>query len=457
MKGDFSRNTFSPKKNYHAVLMQQGRVLLDADWNEMVDIANHRHSLTMRNLVGEHGGLGTGFKVTFVDETPIFNPGAGADKDKSIPDLYLNPGQYYAGGFSCGLDEPILFEYQPYFPGAADHKKDVLADADVHLWLLYLEVWERHLTVIEDPELAEPALGGADTTTRTQMVWQVKMLPIENPPENQPSVSELPEWQRLTRTRKFPVRMNQGYASENELFRIEIHAGNEAGEGEDNPYASPQELKPATWKWSRDNGTIAFPLLGIRQVENSQGIKDNHSLELSLAVDQRMQEQLRKGDCVELDCDDWVLDGRSGWLGCITQVEAPDEDGRQRLMITVSNPVTKSEGLGPLRDADKHPLVRRWDQQPNRGENEEGGFSLLQVDSTRPIDRSNLEITIPTGQPPLYPGDWLDLSGIMEEGIWLLGQVRAVDSDGEFKKIQLACYFQLFFKCIPGNPDPHGG
>ena len=34
MKGDFSRDTFDSKKHYSRVLMQQGRVQTDADWNE---------------------------------------------------------------------------------------------------------------------------------------------------------------------------------------------------------------------------------------------------------------------------------------------------------------------------------------------------------------------------------------------------------------------------------------
>jgi len=39
MKGDFSRNTFRPGSHYSGVLMQQGRVLLDSDWNEQVAIS----------------------------------------------------------------------------------------------------------------------------------------------------------------------------------------------------------------------------------------------------------------------------------------------------------------------------------------------------------------------------------------------------------------------------------
>ena len=38
MKADFTRLTFKPEKHYSSVRMQQGRVQLDADWNEQADI-----------------------------------------------------------------------------------------------------------------------------------------------------------------------------------------------------------------------------------------------------------------------------------------------------------------------------------------------------------------------------------------------------------------------------------
>jgi uncharacterized membrane protein len=41
MKGDFSRSTFDPANNFTSVRMQQGRMQLDADWNEQMDILLH--------------------------------------------------------------------------------------------------------------------------------------------------------------------------------------------------------------------------------------------------------------------------------------------------------------------------------------------------------------------------------------------------------------------------------
>ena len=44
MKNDSSRNTFDARKRFSSVRMQQGRVQVDADWNEECDIITHRVS-----------------------------------------------------------------------------------------------------------------------------------------------------------------------------------------------------------------------------------------------------------------------------------------------------------------------------------------------------------------------------------------------------------------------------
>ena len=42
MTGDYTRFSFDPRKRYSGVLMQQGRVQLDSDWNEEIDILRRR-------------------------------------------------------------------------------------------------------------------------------------------------------------------------------------------------------------------------------------------------------------------------------------------------------------------------------------------------------------------------------------------------------------------------------
>ena len=56
MKNDITRDTFSPLKHFSRVLMQQGRVQLDADWNEQGAIAARREETTTEDLVGHCGG-----------------------------------------------------------------------------------------------------------------------------------------------------------------------------------------------------------------------------------------------------------------------------------------------------------------------------------------------------------------------------------------------------------------
>ena len=87
MKGDFSRDTFAPRKHYSSVLMQQGRVQVDADWNEQQRINLHRSGTVARDLIGPSGGRigGAGF-------------GIGVEQGTK---LSIGPGKYYVQGILC--------------------------------------------------------------------------------------------------------------------------------------------------------------------------------------------------------------------------------------------------------------------------------------------------------------------------------------------------------------------
>jgi len=64
-RGDFSRDSFDPIKRFSRVLMQQGRVQLDSDWNEQTDILLHYLRSLAADLIGPHGGSGQpGFALT---------------------------------------------------------------------------------------------------------------------------------------------------------------------------------------------------------------------------------------------------------------------------------------------------------------------------------------------------------------------------------------------------------
>src|ERR1041385_4401935 len=50
--GDYSRIGFDPAKSFVGVLMQQGRVQLDADWNEQVEISERRFRVQAIDIMG---------------------------------------------------------------------------------------------------------------------------------------------------------------------------------------------------------------------------------------------------------------------------------------------------------------------------------------------------------------------------------------------------------------------
>src|SRR5436305_9573297 len=95
MKGDFSRLTFNRRKHYSGVLMQQGRVQTDADWNEQLEIQQHRAETEARDVIGACGvpKEGGGFGVQ-----PLNSASAG------VSDLSVSAGRIYVDGLLCELE-----------------------------------------------------------------------------------------------------------------------------------------------------------------------------------------------------------------------------------------------------------------------------------------------------------------------------------------------------------------
>jgi len=328
MKGDFSRFTFQSAKHYSGVRLQQGRVQLDADWNEQVDIQAHRGETTTRDVLGPCSGpfQEAGFAIT------ITNNGNN---------LIIGPGRYYVNGILCVNDGPVLFTAQPDLPGEPLPTED-------GTYLAYLDMWQRHLTALEDPGIREVALGGPDTATRTKTLCQVKMEAVD---ENAICSQFGPDWKPISTqsTGQLKARAKPGGPSEgpcivpagagfrrleNQLYRVEIHTPGQAG--------------TASFKWSRDNGVIMARLSKIngKELTVSTPVKD---AVLGFAA----------GHWVELSDEGRTLRCEPGFLVQLTSVAGDT--------LTVKdwpngNPLTLKDDLGAL------PTVRRWDSESPTGE-----------------------------------------------------------------------------------------
>jgi Family of unknown function (DUF6519) len=97
MKADLTRRTFDPLKHFTRVLMQQGRVQLDADWNEQSAELLHYLRALAADLIGPHGGPDdgsgkTGFAISAFTTKP------------DPPDFIIGAGHYYVDGILCEAD-----------------------------------------------------------------------------------------------------------------------------------------------------------------------------------------------------------------------------------------------------------------------------------------------------------------------------------------------------------------
>jgi hypothetical protein len=358
MSGDYSRQRFGPLKDYSEVLMQQGRVQLDADWNELVDLVDRR----IRAETVDTIGLATvpkqtpdGFKIEITGDGPAIGPG------RIYVDGLLaeNHGKPRAATPQFDFDtvlaevrsgDPLPYGEQPYLPNAAN-VAPFPTTGGPHL--VYLDVWPREVTYLEDPDLVEKAVG-VDTTTRSQTAWQVRVLPdigasaTCSTPDN-----ELHGWPDLVRpsagrltTAAAGVPQDDdpcltppggGFRGlENRLYRVEIHD------------AGPQGT--ATFKWSRDNASVATEVTAI---------PDLHKLVVA-RVGRDALLRFSAGDWIEIT-DDWrELAGEPGVMAHVQDVN----DATRTITLAGGLPAgmfaTNAQGET---DPARHTRIRRWDQR----------------------------------------------------------------------------------------------
>ncbi|BAZ11845.1 hypothetical protein NIES4071_36710 [Calothrix sp. NIES-4071] len=366
-RGDFTRNSFDPQKNFLRVLMQQGKVQVDADWNEQVAILLHYLQTLARDLIGSHGGPveRSGFKITFDTQEDV--------KNSTILDFQISTGNYYVNGILCqnykidenGYELPYIRYYQqPNYPFNQDELPDLP-------FLVFLDVWERHITYIEDEEIREVALGGADTATRSQVIWQVKVEKLDEVT----SCADikwndfLEKWQPKNRgllaakaketteqTEACLIKPDARYrGKENQLYRVEIHAG-----GTEKP----------TFKWSRENSSVIFPI----DVDSNITITDTKTTVKLKHWWRNKRFCLAVGDWVEIVDDYSVLNQVVEPLWKVEKIEPGDF-----LVTLASSDSSRSTSL----DIRKHPLLRRWEQK------EKSGLKL--INGAIPIDEATTD------------------------------------------------------------------
>ncbi len=253
MKGDFSKLNFSDRNNnFNSVLHQQGRVLLDSDWNAQTQILNDWQTNAGQDIIG-----------VGIAAVPAENPDAfkviqaEVTSSSDRVELQIQPGRIWADGFLINLEgtDPLTRQatyLQPPIqnpPGTVDAIAEGVRDAVI------LEVWQEAFNGFQKPEtLIEPALGGPDTTEREQiaMAWRLYRLADDENCDNIRAQLQ-DKWEqkgKLTVSLEEPTVTNGdcpvvaagGYTGfEHYLYRVEIAQTTSA---------TPQ------FKWSQFNGGL---------------------------------------------------------------------------------------------------------------------------------------------------------------------------------------------------------
>lgn len=424
MKGDFTRSTFRKEKHYRKVNMQQGRVQMDADWNEQNDIQFHYEKTFLKDMIGKSGTLASNpgfqilgnysfewakigspsdpgfdgaavtglkeflknnFELFWIKESTTFSrdgsdkisiAGAGhsviierngtkatlAVDGQSLYEFIImgggttvysrgfvvGPGNYYIDGILCENEYPVEYTRQKDLP------KETLPQASKYL--VYLDVWERHITYLDDRYIQEQALGDVDTATRTKVSWQVKLLDAREFDGNRCDVwtalGKIKATTGMMQARAKPSQESTdrcslyetaGYTRlENQLYTVVVHES-----GALTPTAG--QLK-ATFKWSRDNGIVVSKIVEFRSGENK------------IIIQKRGKDSLldfQKDGWVEVTDDVHDLKGLPGSFVKVKNVEDTALEFDPATLVGEAI----SEANYPL---SFNPKIRRWESKDDK-------------------------------------------------------------------------------------------
>ncbi|MGO9794431.1 MAG: DUF6519 domain-containing protein [Solirubrobacteraceae bacterium] len=376
MYGNFSRVLDDMSGSYSAVLAQQGRFVLDADVNAQTSIVLDYMRGLATDLIGPFAGPmeGCGFAVKRVR--------ARGERHS----VRLGSGHYYVYGLRCELPTAYWSADEELHLGESDEPR-----------LIALLVWEQAVGAIQEPGIVDPGLGAESpaTTRRRQVRWRpivVARRPdvdialalvdatldretetetetaaaaaADVPPtasaDSGASLEDVEDVDAIIRAiddcnmdlSRRPTLAAQARSSaepdpgpstaptvrgyrgvENHLYRVEVHRGGGAD--------------TATFKWSRDNGSAEFGLEGLE--EHEDGMRT-----ATLACVPDASQTLEIGDWVEYVDDAWAPTGHAPALMQVAEV-----------WLSMRRLTLRDADRRPRQfDRSRHPLLRRWDQDP---------------------------------------------------------------------------------------------
>ncbi|WP_428339393.1 DUF6519 domain-containing protein [Mycobacterium sp.] len=167
---DVAKLSYDPARQYQGLVKLQGRVALEADDNEQRLIDHEERRKELIDIIGPAGTPDNGYALT-----------------ASGTDITVGIGTMYVGGLRVELDQPITLAHQPDWLDQPPLAAPVPGHA-----VLMLE--ETDVSAVEDPALAEVALGGPDSAARTRLLQRITVLPTQSSDCGQALIDDESGW-----------------------------------------------------------------------------------------------------------------------------------------------------------------------------------------------------------------------------------------------------------------------
>jgi hypothetical protein len=416
---DLTRTSDDVRQRYGPPLMQQGRVVLDRDFNALQETLSAKIEGDALDIIGPLGTPDNGFEVTLEHSSPpttLWSPPLASSPPFSPPDdFFISPGTMYVGGHRVALPghvrgqtSPLIYSYfdQPDWlspPPPAEPLTQEVAS---------LLLRQQEVGAVEDPDLLDVALGGPDTTQRLRLMRRIERTPgktcsaaanawaargftldrktMRLLPQVALQVSFTPE--QTTQNPCDPIASGGYLGAYNQLIRVQL-----------------RKIKTANGKsrpgliWGYDNASFTYRV-------SLQA--DGKTLQLAQApvdafhqpVAGQIVEVLRTASILASDPNASDPTQQSKILRCIAQASG--------LIETLASPyqsggnaggtVTLSEALPPEYAGDPQLFLRIW--QAQAAVDPGSGSPIPLVDGTGQSTGLQVQITIPSGTKELAEG-----------------------------------------------------
>lgn len=193
MRGDFSAWNKDRSRNFRGTLHQQGRVLLDRDWNAQTEVIGEWQETAARDAFGAGVAAIPAEEPNSFKVTRAKNVAGGGGKPAHV-EIGLMKGRAWADGLLAELSEDVPLPNAVAWPGTdavrtatylgppfqnaplPDAVPAPAASPNEPRDAVILETWLEELSPFQMPDLLiEPALGGPDTTERVLTSYRLRL------------------------------------------------------------------------------------------------------------------------------------------------------------------------------------------------------------------------------------------------------------------------------------------